>query len=409
MSLGRVAALVVALGATQSADARSTRRIAFASLAPDTDIGGSVDAARTDLAARGHKAVPPGRLREALEAPLPPADQEDTGEGSPLARGRQRIGKAREAYASFDYERALTALDAVDEVILDREPSPPLVELLAERHLLAGLIHEGRKHPSQARESFRLVHHLDPARISLDAGEYRPQAVALYEEAVRGAGQGALRVVTDPPGARIWIDGKLAGESPLDIADISLGRHWVVATDGGREPRGQIVDVIVERRRTLRLELERRKSSTRVVEVRRNLLGARSGDEVRAAAAQIAGAAEVDALILVRVQAGRVQGAVYDTASGELGPWMSINSPRLATALEPVDDGSSSGGAIVGGSAGGSDDDDGGRAWYSTGWGKGALIAGGVLVTGAILYLVFKPDDAGYQVGDFCFAGQDCQ
>lgn len=53
------------------------------------------------------------------------------------------------------------------------------------------------------------------------AQETRPAAAAA------GKPTGALRVSSTPPGARVLVDGKPRGVTPLDIADLSPGRHEV--------------------------------------------------------------------------------------------------------------------------------------------------------------------------------------
>ncbi|HUS63545.1 MAG TPA: PEGA domain-containing protein [Kofleriaceae bacterium] len=413
MSVRRGWTLVLALLAVPDAAAAGEpagRRIAFASLAgPGADVSGSIDSARNELATLGHRAVPPGELRDALEGPLPEGSGDASAAG-PLRRARERLSGAKDAFAGFEYERALTELDGVDEVLLDIEPSTPVIEVLIERYLLAGVIQEGRKRPKEARESFRVVHHLDPGREKLDAGEYRPQVVRLYAEAVRGGASGSLRVSSAPAGARVWIDGRLVGESPVDAVDIGPGGHWVVATAGGHEPKGTLLTADAGKRRSVSLDLAPRPAPARVTELRRTLTATRSSDEIEAGAAQLAGAAEVDALVLVRERRGRVESAVYDSATGELGAWFAVSSRRLASQI----DAGAGAAAAAGGGGGGADltvrgrDERDDRAWYATTWGTSLLIAGGVVVVGAVVLAVVASggdDETSYEIGAWCFDG----
>jgi hypothetical protein len=158
MSACRVAVLAgVALAS--ASDAAADRRVGFAVLAGSepAPVAGAIASVRADLPSLGFTAMPAGALRDALEGPL-----SDTSEAAALGRGRELLERARDAYAEFEYERALAELEAIDRVLIDREPTQPAVELLIERHILGGVVHESRGRPAEARRAFRLVHHLDP-------------------------------------------------------------------------------------------------------------------------------------------------------------------------------------------------------------------------------------------------------
>ena len=120
-----------------------------------------------------------------------------------------------------------------------------MIELLVERHLLAGQVHEGRGRPADARRDFRLVRQLDPDRRELDAGAYRPQVVALFAEAATDERRrGALRIDTEPPGARVFGRRAIRRRGAARGRERRLpARHWVVAAAPGHRPRGAIVDV----------------------------------------------------------------------------------------------------------------------------------------------------------------------
>ena len=410
MSVGRAALLVgllvgpvaAAAGPARSGGRDATRRVAFVNLAPaGADVAGPIGAARRDAGAAGLRALPPGPLRTALEAPL----QSSPREPSPLGPARELLGAAREAYARFDYERALGSLEAADELLLDREPSEPVIELLVERHLLAGLVHEGRGHAARAVQSFRTVQHLAPDRQELDPGEFRPQVVTLYREARASEGEAApLAIAVEPAGSRVWLDGRAAGAAPLSPPDVRPGLHWVVASAPGHEPRGELVEVAVGQPAAVRLVLAERPAAERVEELRRALAASAGRDELAAVAAQLAAAAQVELLVLVRARRGGAEGAVYDAASRELWPFAPLPSSRFTAQLAPPRGEDPGGAALVTASAPAAD-----TAWYRTGWGKGLLVTGGLVASALILYAVTADDDPGYGLGDWCFAGEECR
>ena len=288
MSACRVALVAAAILASAPAHAGSgPARVGFANLAPAASgAAAAIDRARAALPAHRLAALAPGAVRDALEAALPPTEGGDTAR-APLARARERLAAARRAYASFAYSRALTDLDAVNHALLNREPSPPVTDALVERFLLAGLVASDTGHPGRARAGFRLVHHLDPNRTRLDAGEYRPQVVSLYQDATRASDHGGiLRVVTTPTGARVWLDGHLLGPSPRLERDLDPGQHWVVATAVGRAPRGRVIDVNAGKTRTVELALAAHPATQRIAELRRAAAAATSTDELSATAAR---------------------------------------------------------------------------------------------------------------------------
>jgi PEGA domain len=395
----RVAVLAgVALAASAPA-AADERRVGFAVLT-DEEAGSAVESARAECAAAGLVPIPDGELRQALEQPLEPGADE-TGL---LARAGQRLRAAREAYSRFDENRARAQLLAVDRLLLDREPTPALVELLAERHLVAGLVHETRGQRDEARRAFRLVRELDPSRRALDPAAYRPQVVELFARAARGRGTTSLRVRTAPAGARVYLDGRAVGRAPLELEGVSAGRHWLVAAAPGHRPRGALIDVDADRPASETLSLGASLPAERAAELRRTLRAASGARERRAAAAELAGTAGADLLVLVRERAGSIEGAVFDARRGLLSAWVGMPSERFSSAL-------STGVALEPGASGALTADAPAqerRSWYSTWWGRSLLIAGGIAVGAAAYFALSSGDEAGYSVGDFCFAGRDC-
>jgi hypothetical protein len=403
MSACRVAVLAGVALASASAEAGDTR-VGFAVLAgAEADSRSAVESARTACAEQGLVPLPAGALRAALERPLARDD---------LARARSRLGAAREAYTRFEYARALTELHAVDRLLVDREPGPRVIELMVERHLLAGLVHEGQRRPADARRDFRLVRRLDPDRRELDAGAYRPQVVALFAEAGGDEGRaGALRIATEPPGARVFVDGRSAGLSPIALDDVAAGRHWVVAAAPGHRARGAIIDVEA-RVQGRSLSLAPQSPAERAGELRRSLRAASGTGERRAAAAELARAAGVHVLVLVRARAGQVEGAVFDARRGLLSGWLAVPSERFSRRVAAASSPVLTAGADPGAGAslsleGPAPEADRAPSWYSTWWGRTLIVAGGLAVGGAVFFAASGGDDT-YSLSGFCFAEQDC-
>ncbi len=415
MSVRRVAVLAgLALAPAAAMAASGARTVGFANLGGQA-AEASIEEARGELKGHGYKGLDSGTLRASLEEPLPQGGSSAGPTSMPLGRARNHLAAAREAFASFEYDRALGELAKIDELLLDREPSQPLMDILVQRHLLAGQVREGQNKPDDALDSFRLVRHLDPGRGELDPGEYRPRVVALYKKSRPTRANGTLALEVTPEDAHVWIDGRSMGRAPVEASGLGPGPHWVVASAAGRRPQGELVSVTTGKRREVALELEAQPAADRINELRRALAGTTSRDELEAGAAQLAGAADVDVLVLVRGRGDRVEGAAFDTARGELGAWAPLPSRGFWLVLTPSqaigdddggdDDGETDGGTIT--RPGGKKEDD--RSWYQTGWGKGLIIGSGAVVAGAVLYFVLTSGSDTYTLGGWCFEGVDCQ
>jgi hypothetical protein len=387
MSVRRVAVLVgLAMAPAAAMAASGPRTVGFANLGGQA-AEASIEEARGELKSHGYKGLDSGALRASLEEPLPAG----TGGGVlPLGRARNHLAAAREAFAGFEYDRALV-----------------------QRHLLAGQVHEGRNKPDEALDAFRLVRHLDPGRGDLDPGEYRPRVVSLYRKSRPTRANGTLALEVTPEGAQVWIDGRSMGRAPVEASGLGPGPHWVVASALGRRPQGELISITAGKRRAVALELQTRPATDRITELRRALATASSRDELEAGAAQLAGAAEVDVMVMVRGRGDRVEGAAFDTARGELGAWAPLPSRGFWLVLAPSqamsDDDDGDDGGIDGSLTRDDGDKEDPRSWYQTGWGKGLIIGGGVVITGVILYAVFTGGEDTYTLGSWCFSGEDCQ
>ena len=91
------------------------------------------------------------------------------------------------------------------------------------------------------------------AAASRPDGRTKPPASTVQAEpALSGAASGRLEIETQPAGAKISIDGKPAGESPLTIEALAAGRHIVTLTNDS----GSVKRVIrVEPGRSMKLDV----------------------------------------------------------------------------------------------------------------------------------------------------------
>jgi hypothetical protein len=81
--------------------------------------------------------------------------------------------------------------------------------------------------------------------LEVQSGKSEPRVIPLmitagvqtsqYVELQGVAKTGGLEIRSDPPGARITIDGRPRGTTPTTVSDLSPGDHTVVLESGGRK------------------------------------------------------------------------------------------------------------------------------------------------------------------------------
>lgn len=142
-----------------------------------------------------------------------------------------------------NYQRVAIDL-ARDTLVAARTAAEPLValpggvELYADAALRLGMVLSQLGRREEAQVVLGLALALDPDR-PVTTAEFPPELVAAVD-ATRSLpiGMHTVHVVTTPPGARIRIDGRDVGVSPLDV-QITRGQHLIVARAPEHRPAVQ--------------------------------------------------------------------------------------------------------------------------------------------------------------------------
>ncbi len=371
-------------------------RLAFANAA-ELDRGAKtlIESLRPGLIQDGYETVPPGELRDALEAPL--AASEDR-----LAQARSLLAAAKDAYAGFQFEKALEELAQINPLLSDQHFSDKLTEILAERYVLEGLVYVGAKKPSRAEAAFAVVKQLRPER-KLDPATYHPRIVALFDKAGADAGAAVSVEIDSTPGAHVWVDGKEVGKAPAKLS-LALGTHYVNVQADGFIPIGRAIEVTSETK-PLSFPLKAAPAEARARHLRDSLMASSSPGDISAAAAGICALAEADLVVIVRNREGSAfEAAVYRCTPPELGEWLPLPSAQFFAALGPAEP--NKGGRVqdrrLTRTTPTRERSD-GRAWYRTWWGAG-LLAGAAVTAGTVLYFALRPEDE-YAIGTWCVDG----
>jgi len=367
-------------------EAIAAPRVAFANAA-ELDRGAKtlIESLRPGLIQDGYETVPPGALRDAMEAPLAASDDR-------LARARSLLAAAKDAYAGFQFEDALGDLARVDAALANQPHSEELIDILAERYVLEGLVHAGAKNKARAEAAFAVVKRLHPAR-RLDPATYHPRIVALFGRAGARPGAEVTVRIDARVGARVMVDNKEVGKAPVELPMVA-GIHHVSVDAEGHVPVGKAIDVTP-------------KTTQQTRRLRDELRTAKSTRELQAAADGLCALAKADILVAVRNRnESAFEAAVYRCERRELGEWVPIPSAQFFAALGPAAPASTKSGTNPRLVARPPDDERSGkRGWYRTWWGTG-LIAGAAAAVGTAAYFAFRPQDE-FVIGGWC-VGEEC-
>jgi hypothetical protein len=418
-----VVVLVALLASPSAARAAAPTRVGLADVGHGAASHAALVALRARLEGRAELALPRETAREALEAPL--ADGAGDADATLRPRARELVRAARDAYSRFEYDVALERLRQAELALATAPPTAELTQLLVEVNLLVGVVQVDRGDVPHALDAFRAVQRLEPGRGSLDAGRYRPRAVALYAQAAAApeGRRSRISVVTEPAGAEVWIDGARAGTSPL-TTPLGAGSHYVSAVAPGSTPRLEKPLVRPGEDTRLSLMLARLPPEARVREARVALATPDASPEASSetsspgasppasrpwsiGAAALAADASLDVLVLVRDGHGGVtaEAAVFDARTGALGAWTPAVPVEpvlaaLALALAPPAPAE----RLVGGAerAPGSSRPP-TAAWYRSWWVVPPLLAVGAAAALGTLWIIDRERTTTYAVNRWCF------
>ncbi len=164
-----------------------------------------------------------------------------------------------------NYQRVAVE-QARDALVAARTAAEPLValpggaELYADAALRLGMVLSQLGRRDEAHVVLSLALALDPDR-PITTAEFSPDLVAVVD-AARAAPVAlhTVRIVTTPPGARIRIDGRDVGVSPLDV-QVTRGQHLVVARAPEHRPAVQGITPDADR---IDVQLEPDEEATRL-------------------------------------------------------------------------------------------------------------------------------------------------
>jgi len=169
------------------------------------------------------------------------------------------LAQARTHSEQFHEQQARQAL-ARAEGVFRSAPAvtvAPLIKILLARARL----HNDLGDMAAARADLARLIALSPER-DLDAGVFPPALVTAHRKLrrTRRRQRGTIHVVTAPPKAEVWIDGRNRGRAPLSVAVVA-GEHFVAVGPQG-ERAGSTVTVVEGDAKPVHLKLPRHQQQT---------------------------------------------------------------------------------------------------------------------------------------------------
>jgi PKD repeat protein len=104
--------------------------------------------------------------------------------------------------------------------------------------------------------------------LALAAGVAISPATSLRVAASpRGGGTGSLSVATEPAGATVFIDGSVAGQTPLQVSTVDTGDHRVRVVKDGYVENARVVTVAAAQTKSVYVKLTKKEAAAAVDQV----------------------------------------------------------------------------------------------------------------------------------------------
>ncbi|MEK7706365.1 MAG: PEGA domain-containing protein [Myxococcota bacterium] len=155
------------------------------------------------------------------------------------------IQKGRAAYESLDLDVAVDQLNGAlakyeqqVDYLGDMKKMADLLMLLGATHILRGEERLGARRLGQA---VTLLPGVEP-----DPRIFNPAMRSVYDQAVREATQrpqGSLSLSSNPSYARVYVDGRFVGVTPLAVEGLLEGQHYVRMVLPGYRAWGEVVEL----------------------------------------------------------------------------------------------------------------------------------------------------------------------
>lgn len=148
----------------------------------------------------------------------------------------QAAAKVAEGKKDLDDLEAQKAVEVFSEAVelLKSADSTRDMKVLLDAWLWKASAHATAGENAPAKKEMEALLAIDP-KVEFSSSFFSPDLIKFGEAERKQAenAKGELTVRTEPPGARVWVDGQFRGTSPVLVAGLGAGNHVVAATQGG--------------------------------------------------------------------------------------------------------------------------------------------------------------------------------
>jgi hypothetical protein len=220
--------------------------------------------------------------------------------------------------------RPREALDKLGDAVRRLESVMPFIhkQEVAEATLSLAVAQALEGNRAAARSTFAQLLVWRP-RMETDSTRIPPDLMPLYDDARREVARlprGSVEIVSDPPGAVVYVDGRLVGSTPTTAEGLTVGTHFVTCKREGYVKLVTRAQVSAHLQQTVRVSLERSRKYlllAQSIERSQNAFGAPQAVD---AMVDLRTFLYIDQVVFVRLERGAegqvgVDAALYDVRS----------------------------------------------------------------------------------------------
>ncbi len=154
----------------------------------------------------------------------------------PLAkRAREKLARGQKFMASLKPGKAIKQLSGALRILRAIFPGLKNLSSLERAHLMLGMTYQALGKGRQAEHEYRMVLLLNPSR-KLDETTVNPVVVEKFEKVRQRlvtSMKGSISLISKPQGARVYMDGRAVGFTPVTIPGVYPGEHYFSIVAGG--------------------------------------------------------------------------------------------------------------------------------------------------------------------------------
>ncbi len=161
------------------------------------------------------------------------------------SRGMRRFEEAKKLFADFNMEEAIPKFKSAESIMSKHVDKMADLSLLSEILLYLGASYKMLDEEESARPYLLRYISMNPDK-DIDEDKFAPEIVDYFHKLKDDflmMPNGSLVFKTNPAGAQVFLDGKLAGLTPLRVVGVTAGKHYYRLHMVGYRDKGGVTEV----------------------------------------------------------------------------------------------------------------------------------------------------------------------